>query len=76
MEGEFNVPDIMEVNGTITNYGTEASPEMRLDVTFPEPYLLTEEGVYVGYSVNVTDCNVPGTGWTSKISYCDRMWYC
>lgn len=74
VDGEFNQPDLIEVSGTITNYGTEESPELRLDVTFPEPYTLTEEGVYVGYSVNVTDCNIPGVGWTAKypiVTVCD-----
>ena len=63
--GEYNLPDLQEVNGLIRNYGTEEAPELRLDLTFPEAYTLTEEGVYVGYSVTVTSCNVPGSGWTA-----------
>lgn len=47
------VPDI-SVDGVITNYGTEENPEYRLDVTFPEPYVLTEDGIYVGYSIKTT----------------------
>ena len=72
--GEYNSPNIQEVYGLIKNYGTEAEPELRLDVTFPEPYTMTEDGVYVGYSVTVTNCNVPGVGWTSKypiVTVCD-----
>lgn len=65
-DGEFNLPDIQQANGTIKNYGTENEPQLRLDITFPEPYTLTDEGVYVGYSLTVTNCNVPGTGWIAK----------
>lgn len=74
VDGEYNLPDIQQVNGEIRNYGTEESPELRLDLTFPEPYTVTEEGVYVGYSVTVTSCNVPGSGWTAKypiVTVCD-----
>lgn len=74
VDGEFNSPDLQEVSGTIRNYGTEESPELRLDITFPEPYVMTEDGVYVGYSVTVTNCNVPGSGWTAKypiVTVCD-----
>ena len=73
-EGEFNLPDIMETHGKIQNYGTDSEPSLRLDITFPEAYTVTEEGVYVGYSVKVTNCNVPGSGWTSKypiVTVCD-----
>lgn len=64
--GEYNLPDLQQVNGEIKNYGTEDAPVLRLDLTFPEPYTLTEEGVYVGYSLTVTNCNIPGVGWTAK----------
>ncbi|MDE6296889.1 MAG: hypothetical protein K2L89_03500, partial [Muribaculaceae bacterium] len=64
--GEYNLPDLQQVNGLIKNYGTEEDPELRLDLTFPEPYKLTDEGVYIGYSLTVTSCNVPGSGWTAK----------
>lgn len=66
VEGEFNSVDLMQVEGQIKNYGTDAEPSLRLDLTFPQPYVLTEDGVYVGYSVTVKKCNVPGSGWTSK----------
>lgn len=66
VDGEFNLPDTQETFGEIKNYGTEENPELRLDIMFDEPYTLTEEGIYVGYSVEVLSCNVPGTGWTSK----------
>lgn len=65
-EGEYNLPDTQQVNGEIKNYGSEENPELRLDLTFPVPYTLTEDGIYVGYSVTVTSCNVPGSGWTAK----------
>lgn len=66
VDGEFNLPDTQETFGEIKNYGTEENPELRLDITFDEPYTLTEEGIYVGYSLDVLNCNVPGTGWTAK----------
>lgn len=71
--GEYNLPDVEQVNGLIKNYGTEENPELRLDLTFPEPYKLTEEGIYVGYSLNVTSCKTVN-GWTSKypiVTVCD-----
>lgn len=55
------VPDIV-ADGEISNYGTEDNPVYRLDVTFPEPYILTEEGIYVGYSLKVTALKQ----WTAK----------
>lgn len=74
VEGEFNLPDIQEAKGTIRNYGSESAPELRLDIMFPESYKVTEDGVYVGYSVAVKSCNVPGSGWTAKypiVTVCD-----
>lgn len=73
-EGEFNLPDIQETKGTIRNYGTESESDLRLDIMFPESYQVTEDGVYVGYSVTVMSCNVPGSGWTAKypiVTVCD-----
>ncbi len=74
VDGEYNLPDIQQVKGEIKNYGTEAEPQLRLDLTFPEPYILGSDGVYIGYSLTVTNCNVPGSGWTSKypiVTVCD-----
>lgn len=65
VDGEYNVPDIIETQGEIRNYGTEDAPELRLDITFDRPYTMTAEGVYVGYSLLVTNCKIP-TGYTSK----------
>lgn len=65
VEGEDNLPNLQEVSGEIVNYGTEEKPELRLDLTFDEPYTLTEAGVYVGYSLTVTACKTV-SGWTSK----------
>ncbi len=70
VEGEDNLPDLQEISGEIVNYGTEENPELRLDLTFDEPYTLTEDGVYVGYSLTVTACK----GWTKKypiVTVCD-----
>ncbi len=74
VDGEFNHPDLQKVCGEIKNYGTESEPCLRLDLTFSEPYELTDKGVYVGYSLTVTNCNVPGSGWTAKypvVTVCD-----
>lgn len=52
-----NIPDIGNPEGTqgeIINVGTDENPQYRLDITFPEPYILPAEGVYVGYSLSVT----------------------
>ncbi|MDE6811826.1 MAG: hypothetical protein K2J15_05685 [Muribaculaceae bacterium] len=52
-----NVPDIGNpegVEGEIKNVGTEENPQYRLDITFPDPYVLPAEGVYVGYTLTVT----------------------
>lgn len=60
-----NVPDIGDpegVPGEIKNVGTEENPQYRLDITFPEPYVIPEEGVYVGYTLTVTKLNA----WTKK----------
>lgn len=66
VDGEFNEPDLRQTTGTIINNGTDDEPALRLDLTFDQPYTLTEGGVYVGYSLDVTSCNVPGSGWTAK----------
>lgn len=65
LKGDDNDPDIIETAGQVTNVGTEEEPQMRLDVTFAEPYTLTEEGVYVGYTLFVTNCKTV-SGWTAK----------
>ncbi|MDE6559144.1 MAG: hypothetical protein K2K29_04600 [Muribaculaceae bacterium] len=50
-----NVPDIgTPVESEIINLGTEEEPRYRLDVTFPMPYVIPAEGVYVGYTLTVT----------------------
>ncbi|MDE6272111.1 MAG: hypothetical protein K2M31_03795 [Muribaculaceae bacterium] len=54
--------DIMTASGEIKNVGTEENPSYRLDVTFPDPYTLTEDGIYVGYTVSVTKLK----SWTNK----------
>lgn len=65
VDGEDYTYDIIRTWGEIKNYGTEEAPELRLDITFDEPYTLTEKGVYVGYSLQVLSCKTPG-GNTSK----------
>lgn len=46
LESKVNVADIATKEGVVENYS--------LDVTFDEPYVIPEEGVYVGYSFKVT----------------------
>ncbi len=66
VEGENNVADIITTTGEVKNYGTDDAPDYRLDITFSQPYTVTEDGVYVGYSLLVTNCNRPGIGWSQK----------
>lgn len=47
LEKKKNVPNICSVDAQVENN--------YLTVTFPEPYTITEEGVYVGYSFTITD---------------------
>ena len=47
LENKKNVPDICSVEATVSDEW--------LEVSFPEPYTITEEGVYVGYSFSITD---------------------
>ena len=44
---KVNNPDICQVGGTLDNG--------LLTVVFPEPYTITEKGVYVGYSMTIAD---------------------
>lgn len=60
VDGEDYTYDIIRTWGEIKNYGTEEAPELRLDITFDEPYTLTDKGVYVGYSLQVLSCKTPG----------------
>lgn len=73
VSGEDYVADIADVRGEIVNYGTDENPRLQLNVTFDQPYTLTDEGVYVGYSLTVTSCKTV-SGWTSKypiVTVCD-----
>lgn len=54
VDGEYNKVDLQEVKGEIRNHGTAENPVYRLDLTFDTPYTLTDDGVYVGYSLRVT----------------------
>lgn len=47
IENKVNVPDILSEAATIT--------DDYLDITFSKPYKITEDGVYIGYSFEVTD---------------------
>ncbi len=48
LENKKNAPDIVSVSTEVNAKTGE------IKVTFAEPYTITEEGVYVGYSFNVT----------------------
>ena len=50
---EKNIPDIASQASTIINKGTKEAPQYEVDVRFDNPYTLTGEPVYVGYSVHV-----------------------
>lgn len=62
LQDEIFHPDIASADGTIVNYGTEEAPDFQLRINFDQPYTLTAEGVYVGYTVMVKDLKQ----WTSK----------
>ncbi len=53
LSGKNNVPDIVSVAGTVENG--------MLNITFPEPYTITENGVYVGYSLTVGSNAIQGS---------------
>ncbi len=46
-------PDTDIADGTITNYGTSENPDYQLRATFEEPYTITSDGIFVGYSITV-----------------------
>ena len=50
---KVNAPDILTVSGAPDSEGW-------LDVSLPEPYTLTEKGVYVGYSFTITEYSDEG----------------
>lgn len=61
LENKKNVPNIASM--TVTRQIVELAPEVsgvKISATLPEPYVLTAEPVYVGYSLTVTDNNEPG----------------
>lgn len=61
LENKKNVPDIASMS--VTRQIVELAPEMsgvKISATLPEPYVLTAEPVYVGYSLTVTDNKEPG----------------
>ncbi len=47
LDGKNNAPDICSVEASYSEY--------YLSATFPEPYTVTSDGVYVGYSFDITD---------------------
>lgn len=49
LENNVNVPDIVSVSPSFRDYV--------LNVSFPEPYTITDKGVYVGYSFNIKNLN-------------------
>lgn len=52
LEEKKNAPDICTTEATYSDY--------YLTATFTEPYTITPEGVYVGYSFTITDLEVKG----------------
>lgn len=61
LENKKNVPNIASM--TVTRQIVELAPEVsgvKISATLPEPYVLTGEPVYVGYSLTVTDNKEPG----------------
>lgn len=62
----MNIPDITDPDdmpsGTVRNIGTADNPKYVLEIDFDEPYTITEEGVYVGYTITPTVLK----SWTKK----------
>lgn len=58
LENKKNVPDICSVEATVSDEW--------LEVSFPEPYTITEEGVYVGYSFSITDLDEALYHWPTN----------
>ena len=50
LDEKVNSPDICSVEASYSDY--------YLSATFPEPYTVTADGVYVGYSFDITDLTV------------------
>lgn len=46
--------DLAEKDGVIENTGTEEAPVYMLNINFDEPYTITSEPFYAGYTVSVT----------------------
>lgn len=61
LENKKNVPDIasMSVNRENVNLTPELQA-VKISATLPEPYVITGAPVYVGYTLNVTDNEMPG----------------
>lgn len=52
-ENEMFVPDITVEKSTIIDYGTEDAPKQKIEITFSEPYKISGEEVYIGYTLFV-----------------------
>lgn len=46
-------PDVEIAFGEITNYGTDEEPDYQIRIDFNKPYTLTDEGIFVGYTISV-----------------------
>lgn len=56
------IPDVASAAGEIVNKGSEEEPDFQININFDSPYTLTEDGIYVGYTVKVKDLK----SWTQK----------
>lgn len=62
VENKLNKPDILSVSTTIQD-------DDYLHVTFDNPYTITEEGVYVGYTFTVTETGTQATDKPVALTY-------
>lgn len=66
-EGSYECITDISYDAKIVNYGTEAEPVYRVDFTFPEPYTITADGIYVGYSLMVSAIYNSNAKWPLQV---------
>lgn len=69
-KAKVNDPDICAVDGTVT--------DGILTVTFSEPYMITDKGVYVGYSLTITGGETGPSGKPVAVvtgNIADSFWF-
>lgn len=68
MSSELKLNNYKKNDPDIVSVSTEIKDD-RLNVSFPEPYTITEEGVYVGYSFTVTETGTQAADRPIALTY-------